>query len=254
MFGENHYTDPQTGAINELPLLYVRTGNSSGADNIGYYNRLAVESITKTESNGVVSFSSRLLQTIIYSDTYDGGKNIANYNDEHGTAYLPAAGFGAPMWLVNTKENAVYMLSAKYRTTYGSVGDTVNYPGYESVNDNYYIITKFNLPSLSAGEQVVLTPTDIMISSQLILQHLQHRVGTVFDDKIIYTFGFGQIRELNPNKILIFDLQEKRICHELILCDSMFAFDEIESCVVYGNSLLVNTQGGYIYQLAAPVG
>ena len=66
------------------------------------------------------------------------------------------------MWLVNTKENAVYMLSAKYRTTYGSVGDTVNYPGYESVNDNYYIITKFNLPSLSAGEQVVLTPTDII--------------------------------------------------------------------------------------------
>ena len=254
MFGENHYTDPQTGAINELPLLYVRTGNSSGADNIGYYNRLAVESITKTESNGVVSFSSRLLQTIIYSDTYDGGKNIANYNDEHGTAYLPAAGFGAPMWLVNTKENAVYMLSAKYRTTYGSVGDTVNYPGYESVNDNYYIITKFNLPSLSAGEQVVLTPTDIIDQFTTDFAAFATQGGTVFDDKIIYTFGFGQIRELNPNKILIFDLQEKRICHELILCDSMFAFDEIESCVVYGNSLLVNTQGGYIYQLAAPVG
>lgn len=201
-----------------------------------------------------MSFSSRLLQTIIYSDTYDGGKNIANYNDEHGTAYLPAAGFGAPMWLVNTKENAVYMLSAKYRTTYGSVGDTVNYPGYESVNDNYYIITKFNLPSLSAGEQVVLTPTDIIDQFTTDFAAFATQGGTVFDDKIIYTFGFGQIRELNPNKILIFDLQEKRICHELILCDSMFAFDEIESCVVYGNSLLVNTQGGYIYQLAAPVG
>lgn len=194
------------------------------------------------------------MQTIIYSDTYDGGKNIANYNDEHGTAYLPAAGFGAPMWLVNTKENAVYMLSAKYRTTYGSVGDTVNYPGYESVNDNYYIITKFNLPSLSAGEQVVLTPTDIIDQFTTDFAAFATQGGTVFDDKIIYTFGFGQIRELNPNKILIFDLQEKRICHELILCDSMFAFDEIESCVVYGNSLLVNTQGGYIYQLAAPVG
>lgn len=250
MFGENHYVDPQSGIINPIPLLYVRTGNDSGQDDVGYYNRLAIENIERNESNGVVTFSSSLLQTIIYSDYYDGTKTIDDYNSDHNTSYVPVAGFGSPMWLVDTENQALYILSAKYRTIYGAVGDTDTYPGYISTADNYYVITKFELPNLHDGSQIVLTPMDIIDQFTTSFTAFATQGGTLYDNKIIYTFGFGQIKELNPNKIVIFDLAGRQIQSELELWDSMFAFDEIESCVVFGDSLLVNTQDGYIYRLS----
>lgn len=249
MFGENHYVDPQSGITNPIPLLYVRTGNDSGQDSDGYYNRLAIENVERDESNGVVTFTSTLLQTIIYSDFYDGTKTVVDYNNEHNTSYVPVAGFGSPMWLVDTENQALYILSAKYRTIYGAVGDTDTYPGYNSTADNYYVITKFQLPDLQDGSQVILTPMDIVDQFTTPFTAFATQGGTLYNNKIIYTFGFGQIKELNPNKIVIFDLGGKQIQSELELWDSMFAFDEVESCVVYGNSLLVNTQDGYIYRI-----
>lgn len=185
LYDARNMYSPVSGAV-----AVVFSGNS--AAHIGEINLQSKKMISGKRQLVFSNVQNPVLRSDLSAwddfDTYDGGKNIANYNDEHGTAYLPAAGFGAPMWLVNTKENAVYMLSAKYRTTYGSVGDTANYLGYESVNDNYYIITKFNLPSLSAGEQVVLTPTDIIDQFTTDFAAFATQGGTVFDDKIIYMF------------------------------------------------------------------
>lgn len=252
MFGSDHYTNPSTNVENPIPLLYVRTGNASGADADGYIARLAVENVIRTEENGVVSFSAQTLQTIIYNDCYDGNKTIDDYNAAYNTSYVAPSGFGAPMWLVDDATDSLYILSAKYRTTYGSVGQTDVYPGYNSISDNYYVITRFDLPELSDGSTVVLTPMDITDQFTTEFAAFSTQGGTLYNHKIIYTFGFGQISALNPNKILVFDLQNECISHRLSLSRSMFAFDEIEACVVYNGKLLVNTQGGYIYELSCP--
>lgn len=250
MFGSDYYVDPSTNVANTIPLLYVRTGNSPDADSDGYIARLAIENITRSETNGEVSFSAQTLQTIIYNDYYDGDKTIEDYNATHNTNYVAPSGFGAPMWLVDDSTDSLYILSAKYRTTYGSVGQTDTYPGYNSVSDNYYVITKFDLPALSEGSTVVLTPLDIKDQFTTEFAAFSTQGGTLYNQKIIYTFGFGQISALNPNKILVFDLQDECISASLELSNSMFAFDEIEACVVYNGKLLVNTQGGFVYELS----
>ena len=114
------------------------------------------------------------------------------------------------------------------------------------------MITRFDLPELSDGSTVVLTPMDITDQFTTEFAAFGTQGGTLYNHKIIYTFGFGQISALNPNKILVFDLQNECISHRLSLSRSMFAFDEIEACVVYNGKLLVNTQGGYIYELSCP--
>ena len=250
MFGTEFYTDPTTNVANTIPLLYVRTGNAADADTDGYIARLAVENVVRSQTNGTVSYSAQTLQTIIYSDYYDGNKTVEDYNSSYNTNYVAPSGFGAPMWLVDDSTDSLYILSAKYRTTYGSVGQTDTYPGYNSVADNYYVITKFDLPELSEGSTIILTPMDIEDQFTTEFAAFSTQGGTLYNHKIIYTFGFGQISALNPNKILVFDLQNKRISNSLELSNSMFAFDEIEACVVYNGKLLVNTQGGYVYELS----
>lgn len=249
MFGSKYYVDPDTDAENTIPLLYVRTGNAATADEDGYIARLAIENIVRSETNGVVSYSAETLQTIIYNDYYDGNKTVSDYNATYGTSFVSPSGFGAPMWLVDDATNSIYILSAKYRTTYGSVGQTDIYPGYNSVADNYYVITKFDLPELSEGDVVTLTPLDIKDQFTTEFAAFSTQGGTLYSNQIIYTFGFGQVSALNPNKILVFDLQDQRISEQLELSNSMFAFDEIEACVVYNGVLLVNTQGGYVYEI-----
>ena len=250
MFSDYYYTDPVTGLQNDIPLLFVRTGNGFGADSNGYYARLSIENVVRTVNpNGSVSFSTQVLQTIIYSDYYDGNKTINDYNAAHGTSYVKAAGFGAPMWLVDSSDNAIYILSAKYRTTYGSVGDTANYPGYYTVDDNYYVVTKFNMTDWAAGGTVILTPKDIQDQFTTELAAFSTQGGTLHDGKIIYTFGFGQIAAYNPGTILVFDLEEKRISDKIDLSRSMLAFEELEGCAVYNGKLLTETQNGYLYEL-----
>ena len=250
MFSDYYYVDPVTGVPNDIPLLMVRTGNGSGADSTGYYARLSIENITKTvDAYGAITYSSQVLQTIIYSDYYDGNKTVTHFNAANGTSYVPAAGFGAPMWMVDSANDAIYILSAKYRTTYGSVGNTTTYPGYYTVADNYYVVTKFDMTDWTVGGTVVLTPQHIKDQFRTEFAAFSTQGGTLFDEKIIYTFGFGQIAGYNPGAILVFDLNNEDIELKVDLSRSMFAFEELEGSAVYNGKLLVNTQAGFIYEL-----
>ncbi len=250
MFSDYHYVDPATGLENDIPLLMVRTGTGSGANATGYYARLSIENVVKTvEGDGSVSFSSQVLQTVVYNDYYDGSKTVDDFNAANGTSYVPVAGFGAPMWMVDSENDAIYILSAKYRTTFGSVGNTATYPGYYTVDDNYYVVTQFDMTDWTAGGTVVLTPQDIRDQFTTELAAFSTQGGTLHDEKIIYAFGFGQIAGYNPNTLLVFDLNNQNIAHRFDLSRSMFAFEEMEGCAVYNGKLLVDTQAGFIYEL-----
>ncbi len=212
---------------NPIPLLYVTTGTGTGGDEDGYFYRCAVENIIREESG---RYRAETVQTISYIP--------------HGIEDTPyeAPCWGCPAWLMDPDEGALYTFSAKYRTKRGCTPEGEH---------NRYIITKFPLPSPEEGGFVKLTPADILdqFSVESDVQFTQG--GTVHGGKLYYTMGLPQ--KDYPNRILIFDLKEKRLAVQVENLDTALNMEEIECCAVYNGKLYVNTNGGFgIYEASLP--
>lgn len=222
-----------------FPLLYVTSGNAGGADEDGYYGRCAVERITmKEQEDGTLSFSSELMQTIIFNDNdYETGNNFKYTKPEVSQYESPC--WGWPASFADTDNNRFYLFSARYRTS-GAYA--------EYYDQNAYIVTSFLLPPIcTVGETVILYPEDIVDQFTTEFDVFVTQGGTLYDGKIYYTYGFGGLEY--PNAIRVFDLAEKKIVAKIDLSDSIFSNEEIESCGVYEGTLLCNTNSGKIYQL-----
>lgn len=230
----NHSNQCMFGTVrrgdNPLPLLYVTTGFGIGADEDGYFYRCAVEDIrVSCDENGVWSGRAETVQTISYRD---GGIEE--------TAFRQPC-WGCPAWFPDVRENALYMFSARYRTTEA-------FKQYYSVNQ--YIVTRFDLPDPLAGGFIHLGPRDIRDQFAAPFDIPFTQGGMIAGGKIFYTFGLGDQRY--PDGLRVYDLKRKCLAARADLSRTVLGNEEIESCSFYGGRLFCNTnakpQGG-IYDL-----
>lgn len=217
----NHANDAMFGNTlpgKEFPLMYVTAGNSGEYDENGYISYCAVEQLYR-ENN---KFRSETVQKIYFKN--DGIEQ---------TNFCPP-GWGWPSSLVDTDGGWYYLLSARYRTKKEF-----------SKPDNVYIITKFKLPDPST-EKVTLYPKDIVDQYFLPFNVYATQGGTIKNNKIYYTFGFGTPEY--PDALRIIDLKNKcfEVCEDL--SNAEFANEELECCAFFENRLLINTQHGNIFE------
>lgn len=205
---------------NELPLLYVTTGNGVGCDEDGFYWRCAVENIhfEHDGAGSVIGVHSELLQTYSY---------IPGGEEEHGWL---SPSWGCPAWFVDSEKKFIYIHSAKYRTTKDYAHLTP---------ENRYIITKFPMTAPEKGGFIKLTARDILDQFIVPFDIRFTQGGTLKDDKIYYTFGFGD--EAHPDGLRVYDLKERRCTMKMDLKDSVLGHEEVECCAFYGDELLCNT-------------
>lgn len=216
MFGSLHYKD------NPIPLLYVTVGTGIGADADGFYYRMSVENITRTAEG----FRAETLQTVTYQPS------------GHVPAPWEAPCWGCPAFFVDQAAGALYIFSARYRTKRGCVPEGAK---------NAYIITRFDLPPLSAGPMVRLTPGDIRDQFAVESGVLFTQGGQLTDGILYYTFGCPKAGY--PVQVMAFDVGEKRLLWEAEHMDEAFNGEEIECCDWYQGQLLCNTNGGSLYSL-----
>ena len=216
MFGSLHY------AGNPIPLLYVTVGTGIGADADGFYYRMSVENIVDTAER----FRAETLQTVTYQPS------------EAVPAPWEAPCWGCPAFFVDNEANALYIFSARYRTKRGCVPEGER---------NAYIITRFDLPPLSAGPLVRLTAGDIRDQFSVESDVLFTQGGQLRDGVLYYTFGYP--KGGYPVQVMAFDVRQKRLLWEVANMDEAFRGEEIECCDWYRGQLLCNTNGGSLYTL-----
>lgn len=219
MFSDIHYEE------NPIPLLYVTIGTGIGADVDGFFYRCAVENIVMNfDEEGKEQYTAETIQIISYQP--------------EGIEMVPFEQpcWGCPAFFVESQEQAMYMLSARYRTKRGCV------PEGEC---NAYIITKFRLPKLNEGSMVHLTPRDILDQFVVESDVLFTQGGTLAGKKIYYTYGCP--KHDYPDRILVFDLEKKILCTQIDHLDEAFNWEEIECCAFYEGQLLCNTCDGSIF-------
>lgn len=219
MFSNTHWKE------NPIPLLYITIGSGIGYDQDGYYYRCSVENIAcSTDEKGNPHYNAKVLQTITYKP--DGIKN----------ASFDSPTWGCPCFL--TDNEYLYIFSAKYRTKAGCVPEGEN---------NEFIITKFPLPEINAGNSIRLTPTDILDQFSIESNTLFTQGGMIQDHLLYYTFGFP--KGGYPVKMMIFDLEKQCLVWESDAMDQSFDGEEIECCSFYQNQLLCNTSTGSIFRV-----
>ncbi|MBQ8398006.1 MAG: hypothetical protein IJX53_07435 [Clostridia bacterium] len=218
----NHANDLMFGGtLDGAPLMYITAGNSGEADEHGWIAYCAVEALDITRDDaGKPHFSTRLVQSIYYKD-----EQIVN-------SPYQTPGWGWPASLCDTERGEYVMLSARYRTTKDFV---------DRYNDNNYIITRFPLPEIKPGNEVVtLTRADIIGQFEAPYDILATQGGTIHDGKLYYTYGFGKVGY--PIGMRVFDLREEKLTARVDFSFTPFGNIEIECCAMYGGRLLVNTQ------------
>lgn len=205
---------------NPLPLLYVTTGFGIGADEDGFFYRCAVEDIRLTldHDGRVTGGSAECLQTISYKD-----------GPMDGLPYTKPC-WGCPAWFVDNRQKAIYMFSARYRTTPA-------YKDYYAVNE--YIITRFPLPDPLSGGFIRFGPADIQDQFSAPFDIPFTQGGMIAGNKLFYTFGCGD--EERPDGIRIFDLDRKCPIAKADLHNTIMGCEEIESCSFWGQNLICNT-------------
>ena len=230
----NHANDMMFGGTDAsgAPLMYITAGNSGEADEKGWIAYCAVEAVDITrDADGKPHFSSRLVQRIYYKN--------------EGTEGTPwqSPGWGWPASLADVANGRFYLHSARYRTTKDFV---------HLYNQNNYIVTAFPLPKIGEGyEEVTLTGADIIDQFEYPYDILATQGGTIYEDKLYYTFGFGKVG--TPVGMRIVDLKEKRLIARTDFSFTPFGKIEIECVCFYQGKLLINTQSnketgiGYIY-------
>lgn len=186
----------------DYPLLYVTsTGNDAPEE-----MKCSVENITKT--GGV--FSSENVQEIHLT------------NDGFADAGLLEV-WGWPNWLVDAENGYLYAFSAKFRTSQSQYYD-----------QNVYIANKFKLPKVSDGAVITLGVDDLIEQKTFEYNVQVTQAGTIFNNKIFYTFGWGTI--WSPFKIGVYDL----LSNSLYASITPIGIDEEpESCFVYDGKLMV---------------
>ena len=217
MFGGIHIED------NPIPLLYVTVGTGIGADEDGFYYRLSVENILQTAEG----YTAQTLQTVTYQPS-----------DMTGSPWESPC-WGCPAFFVDTQAGALYIFSARYRTKRGCV------PQGEK---NAIIITRFDLPDITAGPLVRLTKEDIR-DQFAVKSDVEFTQGGQLTDGIIhYTFGCPKIGY--PNRVMAFDVKKKKALYMVDHLDEAFRGEEIECCDWYEGQLLCNTCDGSLYALS----
>jgi hypothetical protein len=219
---------------NPIPIFYATIGNGVGADEDGvFYYQCAAEDIRLTRKGGgtgrVTFAAAETLQTIRYrSSSVDG------------TPWEQPC-WGAPLWLVDSAEGALYILSARWRTT----------SAFREYRDrNAYIITKFPLPDPEAGGTVTLTAADVADQFTAPFDIFCTQGGLIAGGKIFYTFGTGT--EEYPDGVRVYDLKKRCLIAGADLRGTCLGGEEIESCGFWNGELLCTTNArpyGGIYSL-----
>lgn len=216
MFVGTHYQG------NPIPLLYVTTGAGTGADEDGYYYRLSVENIVRTGEG----YQAHSVQTITYQPS-----------DTEGTPWV-APCWGCPAFFADTEEKALYIFSARYRTKRGCVPEG---------EKNAYIITRFPLPEVQEGTMIRLSAKDIQ--DQFVVESDVEftQGGQLTGGVLYYTFGCPKIGY--PDRMMAFDVHEKKALYMVDHLDEALCGEEIECCDWYEGKLLCNTCDGGLYVL-----
>lgn len=218
---DNHANDAMFGGFlegEEFPLLYVTAGNSGDVDDKGFIAYCAVEQISLAD--GV--YSARTVQRIYYK------------NDGIESTSFECPGWGWPAALVDVENGFLYYFSARFRTKRELARP-----------DNAYIVTRFALPDPTVGD-VTLTALDILDQFTLPFNAFATQGGTIYGDKLYYSFGFG--REDSPDKLNVVDLIKKEYCLCEDLSGEIFADEEVECVAFYKGGMLINTQKEKIYE------
>ena len=128
------------------------------------------------------------------------------------------------------------MLSARFRTTAAFL---------DKYDENAYIVTKFRLPNPTEGD-VTFTADDIIDQYFLPFNAFATQGGTIYEDKLYYSFGFG--RKDTPDALNVIDLNKKEyaLCEDL--STSPFADEEVECVGFYKGKMLINTQKQKIFE------
>lgn len=216
------------------PLMYITCGNSGELDGEGrYIAYCAVEAIDITEVDGKPHFATRPVQSIYFKPA-----------GIERSGYQPI-GWGWPASLVDLGRGEYVLFSARYRTTKDFV---------DRYNENNYIITRFALPEVKPGNEVViLTPADIVGQFTVPFDILITQGGMIAEGKLYYTFGFGRVGA--PSALRVYDLATETVAARLDFSFTPFGALEIECCAFYGGKLLINTQSpkatniGYLYAI-----
>lgn len=223
--------DPQQQGA--FPLLYITAGNAGGMDENGYCGHCAVEQIQMRQTPNGPVFTSQVVQRIYFNDSTFKKQEGRRYE---GLAYEGVC-WGWPAFFPDAERDRLYLFSSRFRTD-GS---------FRHLDaENAYIVTSFRLPNPS-NPKAVLTPKDIMDQFAVEYDVEITQGGTLYDNKIIYTFGFG--REGYPNKLRVIDLDKREIVKKVDLSKSIFRTEEIEAVDIYKGKLLCNTNSGGIFLL-----
>lgn len=211
---DNHVNNLEFGLETKegasFPLLYISNGKVGSAIEWTCF----VESITLKD--GV--FSSEIAQTIVL----DGCKGWKDKGYEEI--------FGAPSWLIDRDDKALWVFSARKRTT---LGVTVNSA------DNNYIATKFRIPTLSEGEKIILGADDILDQAVFPYDVWFTQAGCIYDGRIYYCYGIGKQDWDRPSVICAYDLKEKKIAARYDLQEDIPY--EMEDIVIKDGWMYVNT-------------
>ena len=219
-------TETAKGA--SFPLLYVSNGKV-GSD-IEW--TCFVESITRKGRR----FSSEMIQTITLDNS--GWK-------ENGYVDI----FGAPSWMVDRERNSLWVFSARKRTV-----QKVTRNAYE----NQYVATRFRVPLLSEGKEIILGVNDIEDQVVFPFDTWFTQAGCVHDGKIYYCFGLGIQDPSRPSRIRVYDTDTRTISARYELQEQIP--NELEDIAVVGDWMYVNTNTNpaktdrkpYIYKVSLP--
>ena len=183
---DNHANNAEFGIEKKkgagFPLMYVTNGKV-GSD-IEWY--CFVESISKSRDG----WKSELVQTIVL-DGCNGWK-------ERGYTEI----FGAPSWLVDREDKALWVFSAIKRTTFKFT---------RTREENLYVATKFRIPKLREGSRVVLKAEDILDQVTFPFDAWFTQAGCMKDGKIYYCFGVGKSDWDRPSEIRVYDTRTRKI-------------------------------------------
>ena len=200
-----------------FPLLYVSNGKVGGKGEWA----CKVESISFKK--GV--FSSILAQTLILDAT-----------GFEKSGFKPI--FGVPSWLVDKEEKCLWVLSAKQRTKPSVT---------KKFSDNEYIVTKFRIPKLKEGLEVILTSDDVLDQVVFDFDVYATQGGCAKNGKIYYSFGFGKTGTRTPSALRVYDTKTGAISVRYDLEGTVP--EELEDIAIKGNRMYLNTNSSKIYTI-----
>lgn len=201
-----------------LPPLYVSNGRVSS---YGEW-QCQVQGIKMDSDN----FSATLLQTITLdvSDFKENGLLIP---------------WGAPQWLVDAEQGYLWVWSATLRSLDYITGDFAN---------NRYHATKFRIPDLSEGEEVVLSASDVLGQVSFEFDAYATQGGCMSNGVIYYAYGLGT--QSQPSKIRVYDTLTKTIIQKVDLGGVVDL--ELEDLCLYEGKLYINTVMDPIFVMSFP--